>query len=140
MVNVCRSAKHAIVHPEKPSLTAWTKGEGEDWSDDRIILIRVMKKSSWKTRNSRASESWFQPVKLPGVPGKGWGRDGVCDKNGGEQAYVSAETCKKILLILSCLDCFLKAWMYVVLRAVNMHVCMRTAGLRHPSKTGWRKK
>lgn len=47
---------------------------------------------------------------------------------------------KKILAILSCLDCLLKAWAYMVFREGNMHVCIRTAGLRHPAKTGWGKK
>lgn len=142
MVDLCRRAKHATVHPEKPSFIC-LKLRGKE----KIELMTEWCWAGYLKNPAEKSENamlWrlipASASSLPGVPGKGWGRDGVFDKNGGDQVYVSAETCEGILVILSCLDCFLKAWMYMVFRAGSMHVCMRTAGLRHPAKTGWRKK
>lgn len=137
MVDLCRRTKHARVHPEKPSFICLKLREKEKtgcWTEYfKNPAENQEKPFFWRLIPASASP-------LPGVPGKGWGRDGVFDRNGGDQVYVSAETCKEILVILSCLDCFLKTWMYVVFRAGSMHVCMKTAGLRHPAKTGWRKK
>lgn len=139
MVDLCRSAKHATEHPEKPSficlnlrgkeriglMTEWC------WSGSWKILLKNQKKLSfWKV--IPASEiTWVARERVR----KGWSLTRMVVN----RLMSQAEACKKILVILSPLDCFLKAWIYVVLRGVNMHVCLRTAGLRHPAKTGWRK-
>lgn len=65
------------------------------------------------------------------MPGEGEeGMDGLHDRNAGELVHVLAEACKETLFILSCLECCLKVWVYVVFRAGDMHRCIKTAGLR----------
>lgn len=54
-----------------------TEGEGEDWTDDRMMLSRIFKKSCWKIRKRHASEGWFQPLQVLYLGCQGKGEEGM---------------------------------------------------------------